>query len=191
MSHQQVSETRPLPPIHASTSNIVRNVRASLRASAVKRLLVLLGSMAVASFLLACSEVPSPTATPVMFEPTPAQSGTRALVLAGGADVNISALTAPRELPDGDAGDGEALYNTLGCSACHMLSDEVLIGPGFRGIYARVAGRTELSADEYIVESLTKPSAFIVDGFTNAMQSYDYLSDQELADLIEFLKTIQ
>lgn len=155
------------------------------------RLAIIVGVIAMASaMLMGCIEVSQPTATPVTFEPTPAAPGTRALVLAGGSEIDIAALSQPRELPEGDSASGENLYNVLGCTACHTLTDENLIGPGFKDVYERVGTRTDLSADEYIVQSLTKPSAYIVDGFPNSMQVFDYLTDQELADIIAFLKTI-
>ena len=138
----------------------------------------------------ACTEVVQPTSTPVVFEPTPAPAGTRAQVLAGADPLTLAMLAQPRELPSGTATAGEALYTGLGCTACHTLTDETLVGPGFSGIYARAGTRTDMSADDYIVESLTRPAAFVVDGFTNTMQVFDYLSDQEIADIIAFLKTV-
>ena len=141
--------------------------------------------------LAACTEIIQPTATPVEFEPTPAPAGTRAQVLAGGDALALVALAQPKELPPGDAASGQDLYTGLGCTACHTLGSDTLVGPGFQGIYARAATRTDLSADDYISESLTKPAAFLVDGFTNVMQVFDYLSDQEIADIIAFLKTVQ
>ena len=57
-----------------------------------------------------------------------------------------------------------------------------------RGLYARAGERTELEAEDYLIQSITKPSAFIAEGFTNVMPAFDYLSDQELADLIAFVQ---
>ncbi len=155
------------------------------------KLVFALGLTAITVLSAGCTEVPLPTATPVPFEPTPADPGTRALVLAGGSNIDIAALTKPRALPEGNSSRGEKLYNTLGCTACHTLEDDTLVGPGFRGLYERAATRTSLSADDYIIQSLTKPSAFVVEGFANSMQLFDYLSDQELADIISFLKTVE
>ena len=152
-------------------------------------IIAIVASVAIA--LTACTEIIQPTATPVEFDPTPAPAGTRAQVLAGGDPIALAALAQPKELPPGDADSGEGLYTGLGCTACHTLGSDTLVGPGFQGIYARAATRTELSADDYISESLTKPAAFLVDGFTNVMQVFDYLSDQEIADIIAFLKTVQ
>ncbi len=138
-----------------------------------------------------CTEVANPTATAVVFEPTPAPPGTRALVLAGGADVDLAALAQPVELPEGDASNGEALHTSLGCAACHSVGEDVIVGPGWKGLYARAGERTDQEADDYLVEAITKPSKYIVDGFTNVMPAFDYLSDQEVADLIAFVKANQ
>ena len=137
--------------------------------------------------ITACTETHNPTATPVVFDPTPAPPGTRELVLAGSA-IDIAALSQPRELPEGNATSGEQLHTTLGCAACHSTDDDTIVGPGWQGLYNRAAQRTELEAEDYLVESITKPSAFIPEGFTNVMPAFDYLSDQELADLIAFVK---
>ena len=141
--------------------------------------------------LIGCTEVAQPTATAVVFDPTPAPPGTRELVLAGGSGVDLAALAKPVELPDGDATSGEALHTSLGCAACHSTADDVIVGPGWQGLYARAGDRTDLEADDYLVQSITKPSTFIVEGFTNVMPAFDYLSDQELADLIAFVKANQ
>ena len=148
-------------------------------------------AMCTAIALIACTEIVQPTSTPVVFDPTPAPAGTRDQILAGADPLTLVALAQPKELPPGNADSGEGLYTSLGCTACHTLDSETVVGPGFQGVYARAATRTELSADEYIAQSLTEPAAYLVDGFTNVMQVFDYLSDQEVADIIAFLKTVQ
>lgn len=163
------------------------SARTRARRTAIGLAVAICGALA----LVACTEIVQPTATAVVFEPTPAPAGTRAQVLAGGDPLLLAAIAQPKELPPGDAAAGEGLYTSLGCTACHTLDSETVVGPGFQGVYARAATRTELSADDYIVESLTKPAAYLVDGFTNVMQVFDYLSDQEIADIIAFLKTVQ
>ena len=165
------------------------NGAARLRAPRIAILIAVIACAAMT--MVACTEIIHPTATSVAFEPTPAPAGTRAQVLAGGDPIAIAALSQPKELPPGSADSGQELYNSLGCTACHTLGSDTLVGPGFQDIYARAATRTDLSADDYIAESLTKPAAFLVDGFSNVMQVFDYLSDQEVADIIAFLKTVQ
>lgn len=169
----------------------LRIARNSLKRVQSKRNLISVASLTVlllASVLLsACTEVFNPTATPVVFDPTPAPPGTRELVLAGSA-IDIATLSQPRELPEGSAANGEALHTTLGCAACHSTADDTIVGPGWKGLYTRAGERTELDADDYLIQSITKPSSYIAEGFTNVMPAFDYLSDQELADLLAFVK---
>ena len=160
------------------------------RTGHVRAVLLAIGLFACFA-VIGCTEVVQPTSTPIVFEPTPAPAGTRAQVLAGGDPLLVALMAQPQELPPGNAATGNALYSDLGCTACHTLGADTNVGPGFQGVYARAGTRTELSADDYIVESITRPSAYIVEGYTNVMQVFDYLSDQELADLIAFLKTLE
>ena len=146
---------------------------------------ILIASIAIAG----CTEVPNPTATAVPFDPTPAAPGSRALVLSGASAADIAAFAAePVELPEGDATNGEALHTSLGCAACHSIGEDVIVGPGWKNLYTRAAERTDLDADQYLIESITKPSKFLAKGFTNVMPAFDYLTNQELADLIAFVK---
>ena len=155
------------------------------KAASAGLIILLLASLIVAG----CTEVPNPTATAVTFEPTPAAPGTRDLVLAGASSADIAAFAAePIELPEGNAANGEALHTSLGCAACHSVADDVIVGPGWKGLYARAGERTDLGAEDYLVQSITKPSKYIAEGFTNVMPAFDYLSEQELADLIAFVK---
>ena len=165
-----------------------KRVKSGRRIVAITSLTLLL----IMSVLIAgCTELAKPTATAVPFDPTPAPPGTRELVLAGGSAADIAALAQPVELPEGDASSGEALHTSLGCAACHSIADDVIVGPGWQGLYARAGDRTDLDTEDYLVESITKPSKFIVEGFTNVMPAFDYLSDQELADLIAFVEANQ
>lgn len=102
----------------------------------------------------------------------------------------------------GDAAKGEELYKQTiigeasapGCITCHSLDEGVvLVGPSHAGIGARANGAVAgESADEYLEKSIREPNAHITDGFTEGVmyQFYDNdLSDQEIADLVAFLKT--
>jgi cytochrome c oxidase subunit 2 len=87
---------------------------------------------------------------------------------------------------------GEQIFTAAGCAGCHTFSpagSKGTIGPNLDDLKA-VAGKREpgKSADEYIRESLTKPDAFIVDGFQNAMPSFEgRLTDKQIQALIDYL----
>ena len=85
---------------------------------------------------------------------------------------------------------GEALYNSLGCVACHSLDGSTRVGPSFQGLGDRAGTRIEgTSAQDYVHNSILNPCDFVVEGFTCVMpQNYgDQLAPQDLADLVSFL----
>ncbi|MBK9041035.1 MAG: cytochrome c oxidase subunit II [Bdellovibrionales bacterium] len=102
----------------------------------------------------------------------------------------------------GKAGDspaqrGSALYQSKACSACHSLDGKTVIGPSFKEIF----GKTELLSDgssalvdeNYIRESILNPNAKVVKGFTPGQMPpfQGQLTDDEITDLIEFIKTVK
>lgn len=98
-------------------------------------------------------------------------------------------------LPVGDAANGERLFmETVGgaptCITCHSIDGTRLVGPTIQGYGAiaaeRVAGQ---SAGDYTLTSITRPSAHIVTGYSNAMyaQYSRAFDEQQLADVIAFL----
>jgi cytochrome c oxidase subunit 2 len=94
-----------------------------------------------------------------------------------------------------NADRGEILANQNGCVACHSWDGSVLVGPTWKGLFGSEVeladGTTVVADEEYIKESILEPNAKIVAGFPqNAMPQYT-LSDGEVADLIEFIKTLQ
>lgn len=86
----------------------------------------------------------------------------------------------------------EQIFTAAGCAGCHTFSpagSNGSIGPNLDDL-AAAAGKREpgKSAEEYIRESMTKPDAFIVDGFPNAMPPYEgRLTDKEIQALIDYL----
>jgi cytochrome c551/c552 len=97
---------------------------------------------------------------------------------------------ALESLPAGDASNGQALFRSEGCFACHALeSDESGVGPSLAGIAERAAAHNG-SAEAYLVESIVDPDAYIVDGFQDGIMPQGFgqrLTEQQLADLVAFL----
>jgi mono/diheme cytochrome c family protein len=107
-------------------------------------------------------------------------------------------------LPTGDAVNGEALANSKGCVACHVTTTT---GPawaastGVPGIGDRAATRFSepdytgkaTSAEQYLLESIVNPTAFVVSGFQPLMPANfgQTLTAQEVADLIAYMSTIK
>ena len=112
-------------------------------------------------------------------------------------------------LPAGDAKNGEALATSKGCVGCHVTST---VGPAWLEdpqIGARAETRFTqdgytggaASAEQYTVESIVQPSAYLVPGETylnaGTGQSLmpatygDSLSAQDVADLVAYLLSLK
>jgi mono/diheme cytochrome c family protein len=93
----------------------------------------------------------------------------------------------------GDAAAGEKLFNqTLigtqaGCVTCHSLEPGVsMVGPSLAGIGAK--------SEDFLRKSITAPDAEIAEGFTPGIMPKalaDELSEQQLNDLVAFLRTLK
>jgi len=96
----------------------------------------------------------------------------------------------------GDPVVGRTLFESGGdalvpCATCHTLDGTELVGPSLMGIAARAATRTDLSAEDYLRQSVTDPSAFVVEDYADVMYK-EYgtkLSDEDIDNLIAFLLT--
>ena len=85
-----------------------------------------------------------------------------------------------------------------GCIACHSIDGTQIVGPTWKGLYGEQApladGTTVTADDAYLRESIVDPNARIVQGFSpNLMpQTFkDQLKDQQISDLIEYIKTLK
>jgi cytochrome c oxidase subunit 2 len=95
-----------------------------------------------------------------------------------------------------DAGRGQTLYQESGCKACHSLDGSKGVGPTWKGLFGssvKLADGTSVNADvAYLTESIKLPGAKTVNGFpANAMPSFTFLTDGQVADLVEFIKTLK
>lgn len=97
----------------------------------------------------------------------------------------------------GDPVRGEQLYHegrgdALACTTCHTLDGSPLVGPSHQGIGERAGTRVPgLSAADYIRQSIVDPSAYVVEGYPDAMfKDYaELLTPQDIDDLVAFLLT--
>ena len=87
---------------------------------------------------------------------------------------------------------GEQIFTAAGCAGCHTFApagSNGTIGPNLDEL-AAAAGEREpgKSAEEYVRESLTNPEAFLVEGFGNAMPSFEgRLTDEQIQALVDYL----
>jgi mono/diheme cytochrome c family protein len=113
-------------------------------------------------------------------------------------------------LPKGDAGRGQSLTVSNGCTACHISAP---VGPGWmasadnatpkgEGVGTRAQHRfsdpgytgVATSAGGYLLESVIAPNAHVVTGFQPNIMPQDFgkrLQPQDLADIIAYLQTLK
>lgn len=93
----------------------------------------------------------------------------------------------------GDADRGKELFTSAGCAGCHSVGSDQLVGPGLAGV---VAGKGPYGDKLPNGEPITDASliAWIKIGGVGKigqMPGNNTLSDQELADLVAYLKTLE
>ena len=101
-------------------------------------------------------------------------------------------------LPKGNAASGQQLFATLTppCATCHTVTgDQIVVGPALAGVAARAATRKQgYSAEIYFYESITSPSAYLVQGFADGLMPKTFketLKPQEISDLVAYLATLK
>lgn len=141
----------------------------------------------IAAFILNWEE----TATAIEVPPTPAGP-------IAGTDIS-------KELPEGDAQNGELLVQSFACTTCHIdaptgpywlaSEDQPAISERAQTRfdqpdYAGEAG----TANEYLYESIVNPSIYVVSGFADGVMPNNYgstLTEQDLADMIAYLISLE
>ena len=107
----------------------------------------------------------------------------------------IEQLALAEEASQTPEGRGEALVTANGCAACHSINGAPGIGPTWFGVFGRQERLTDGSVitvdDAYLHESIRSPQAKIVAGFENQlMPAYDF-TDEQIADIIAYIKTLR
>jgi len=101
---------------------------------------------------------------------------------------------------DSPTASGQRIMKNIGCFACHSIDGSKLVGPSFKGVYGHAVDvitngteRQVTADDEYIKRSIYDPNADVVKGFNKGMMlSYKgQLTDQDIAQIIEYLKTLK
>lgn len=95
---------------------------------------------------------------------------------------------------------GKRIMQSIGCFACHSLDGSKLVGPSFKGVWGEEqtvvtngATRKVTVDEDYIKKSIYDPNADVVEGFGKGlMLSYEgQLSDEDVANIVEYLKTLK
>ncbi len=128
---------------------------------------------------------------------------------AGGGGGEQAPAEQPGAAVTGDPKRGETLFkqSTIGaapgCAACHSLEPgRVLVGPSLAGVATRAeqiiqsddyTGKAT-TVEEYLRESIVDPDVYAPPGFSPGSMYPNYgkdLTEQQIADLVAFLKTLK
>ncbi|WP_426338677.1 cytochrome c oxidase subunit II [Pseudoduganella sp. S-14] len=89
---------------------------------------------------------------------------------------------------------GRLIAQSKGCVACHSVDGAPSVGPTWKGLFGRqetLEGGTTVAVDEaYLKQSINDPKAKVVKGFPNIMPP-NQLSDEEMAAMIDYIKTVR
>jgi cytochrome c oxidase subunit 2 len=93
------------------------------------------------------------------------------------------------------AQNGERLYASMGCNACHNGSAAAR-GPNLAGVFGTkltlTNGSEVLVNEAYLRDAILNPSQHVTQGFAPIMPTYQgQISEDGLIDLVEYIKTLQ
>jgi cytochrome c oxidase subunit II len=94
---------------------------------------------------------------------------------------------------------GESLYAEKSCVSCHTVDGSASVGPTWKGLYlstVELEDGTTVTADEaYLRESILRPSAKTVEGYSPGFMETvikpDSLSESEVDALVEYIKSLK
>jgi cytochrome c oxidase subunit II len=97
------------------------------------------------------------------------------------------------------AAQGQKLYTSLGCNACHTLTGAKGVGPTFKGLAGSQVklnnGQTVTADDAYLISSIEDPDKEIVAGFQKGIMSATIkpgqVSQSDAQALAEYIKTLK
>lgn len=107
---------------------------------------------------------------------------------------NAGGGSKPEDMPPAEW--GEQLVQEYACNTCHSTDGSRLVGPTWQGKFgseeALTDGSTVTVDENYIRESILEPSAKVVEGFPDVMNTYQgQLNDEQINAIIEYIKTLQ
>ena len=115
---------------------------------------------------------------------------------AGDNVMGILARWAANEVVGSEVSGADLYDAEFGCTDCHRggasapdtigttvrIQNKRLTAPGFEGY----------TVEQYIVESITRPGEYVVDGYSSGLMPVNFgvrMTDQQLADIVAFLMT--
>lgn len=114
------------------------------------------------------------------------------ILLIGCGEAEADIVPTPTYTPEQQLG---STVFSKECGACHSLAPEtVIVGPSMHGIANRAGSRVAgEDATRYLLTSILKPDAYLVDGFENLMPSTlsKKLTGEEMDAVVAFLLTLE
>lgn len=90
---------------------------------------------------------------------------------------------------------GQQLVTSNGCLGCHSIDGSALVGPTWLGVFGREEelsdGTTVIVDDAYITKSILDPQAQIVAGYETQLMPVYTFTEEQIADIIAYLKTLK
>ena len=93
--------------------------------------------------------------------------------------------------------NGKQWATDYGCAACHSFDGTSKIGPTWQGLFGATmpmeGGVSVVADEEFLRESIINPMANIHEGFNPVMPTTfgDILTDQQIEDLVAFIKSLE
>lgn len=96
--------------------------------------------------------------------------------------------------PKVSAAEGKKIAQNNGCFSCHSTNGKKMAGPTWKDLYGRKTtlkdGSTLTADSAYIAQSIVKPKAKIVKGYSPVMPAFSYLKKGQIESLIAYIKSI-
>jgi cytochrome c oxidase subunit 2 len=106
-----------------------------------------------------------------------------------------SQVKVARELAATPEGAGQLLVAANGCGACHSINGAPGIAPTWLGLAGSEVELTDgsvvIADDAYIHESIKAPQAKIVKGFENQLMPTYGFPDDQIDDIVAYIKTLK
>lgn len=104
-------------------------------------------------------------------------------------------LEKAQQLAATPEGAGQLLVSASGCNACHSINGSAGIGPtwfGLAGSQVHISGDGVVTADDaYLHESIKAPQAKIVAGFENQLMPTYGFTDEQINNIVAYIKTLK
>jgi cytochrome c oxidase subunit 2 len=98
----------------------------------------------------------------------------------------------------GQAALGRQYYEEKGCLGCHSSDGAFLTGPTFQGLFGSertfANGASAVADEEYLRNSIINPAGQVVEGLSDNLMPKNYgdqLDDEQIAALIEYIKSLE